>query len=174
MRVECALNRLDLESIARLQRILQQDFHHAGLGSLVLTDGEFPHNDTPSGSAHHMGTTRMHHDPRKGVIDPKGRVHGMKNLYVTGGSLFPTGGYANPTLTIVALAVALADHLKGLLSSPPREVPAAILHPLGTSHAEGRAALPPGSSLALPGDQLPPRAPRTVVPGLRDGGGTRG
>jgi choline dehydrogenase-like flavoprotein len=62
-------------------------------------------------ACHHAGTTRMHADPRWGVTDPQGRVHGTDNLFVAGGSLFPTSGYANPTLTIVALALRLADHL---------------------------------------------------------------
>jgi choline dehydrogenase-like flavoprotein len=53
----------------------------------------------------------MDPDPRCGVVDENCRVHGVANLFVTGSSVFPTGGYANPTLTIVALAVRLADHL---------------------------------------------------------------
>jgi choline dehydrogenase-like flavoprotein len=60
-----------------------------------------------------MGTTRMHADARKGVVDAQCRVHGTDNLYVAGSSVFPSGGYANPTLTLVALALRLADHLKG-------------------------------------------------------------
>jgi choline dehydrogenase-like flavoprotein len=44
-------------------------------------------------------------------VDVDSRVHGMTNLFVTGSSVFPTAGYANPTLTVVALAVRLADHL---------------------------------------------------------------
>jgi choline dehydrogenase-like flavoprotein len=64
---------------------------------------------------HHMGTTRMSHDPAAGVVDPDCRMHHVHNLYVAGSSVFPTGGYANPTLSIVALAVRLADHLKGAL-----------------------------------------------------------
>jgi choline dehydrogenase-like flavoprotein len=63
-------------------------------------------------NAHHIGTTRMHSDPRQGVVDPNGNVHLVRNLYVAGSSVFPTGGHANPTLTIVALALRLADHLK--------------------------------------------------------------
>ncbi len=62
-------------------------------------------------SYHHAGTTRMSADPALGVVDPDGRVHGADGLYVTGGSLFPTSGHAHPTLTIVALALRLADHL---------------------------------------------------------------
>jgi choline dehydrogenase-like flavoprotein len=61
---------------------------------------------------HHMGTTRMSDDPRKGVVDADCRVHGVDNLYVAGSSVFTTGGAVNPTLTVVALAVRLADHLK--------------------------------------------------------------
>jgi choline dehydrogenase-like flavoprotein len=54
----------------------------------------------------------MHADPKEGVVDPQGKVHGIANLYVAGGSAFPTGGYANPTLTMIAMALRLADHLK--------------------------------------------------------------
>jgi choline dehydrogenase-like flavoprotein len=57
----------------------------------------------------------MHPDPRHGVVDPSGRVHDLRDLYVTGGSVFPTSGAANPTLTIVALALRLADELKRVL-----------------------------------------------------------
>ena len=58
-----------------------------------------------------MGTTRMHADPARGVVDADARVHGVDNLFVAGSSLFPTGGFANPTYTLVALALRLADHL---------------------------------------------------------------
>jgi choline dehydrogenase-like flavoprotein len=51
-------------------------------------------------------------DPRDGVVDADCRVHGVRNLFVAGSSVFPTGGSVNPTLTIVALALRLADHLK--------------------------------------------------------------
>ena len=62
-----------------------------------------------------MGTTRMGTDPRTSVVDPDCRVHGVDNLFVAGSSVFPTSGYANPTATIAALAVRLADHLKARL-----------------------------------------------------------
>ncbi|MCG6941929.1 MAG: GMC family oxidoreductase [Thiohalocapsa sp.] len=65
------------------------------------------------GGSHHMGTTRMHDDPKRGVVDRNCRVHGIDNLYVAGSSVFPTAGSANPTLNIVALALRLVDHLKG-------------------------------------------------------------
>ncbi|MEH1848669.1 MAG: GMC family oxidoreductase [Nostoc sp.] len=61
---------------------------------------------------HQIGATRMHVDPKQGVVDENCRVHGISNLYIAGSSVFPTAGSANPTLTIVALAIRLADHIK--------------------------------------------------------------
>ena len=85
-----------------------------GLGRLVidndLTTPEY--NSLWAGTSHHMGTTRMHDDPRQGVVDWNSKVHGIANVYIAGSSVFPTGGYANPTLTIVAITLRLADHLK--------------------------------------------------------------
>jgi choline dehydrogenase-like flavoprotein len=54
----------------------------------------------------------MHTDPRRGVVDEHCRLHGTRNLYVAGSSVFPTCGAANPTLTIVALALRMADRIK--------------------------------------------------------------
>jgi choline dehydrogenase-like flavoprotein len=59
-----------------------------------------------------MGTTRMHDDPKQGVVDRNCRVHGVENLFVAGSSVFPTSGAANPTLTLLALTLRLSDHLK--------------------------------------------------------------
>jgi len=64
------------------------------------------------GGPHHLGTTRMASHEVDGVVDPNGRVHGVENLFVSGGSVFPTSGYAPPTLTVIALALRLAEHLK--------------------------------------------------------------
>ena len=61
---------------------------------------------------HHMGATRMGKDERTGVADANGLIFGTQNLFVAGSSLFPTSGHANPTFTIVSLALRLADHLK--------------------------------------------------------------
>lgn len=63
-------------------------------------------------SSHHMGTTRMGLDPTTSVTDANARVHGIKNLYIAGSSLFPTSGYANPTYTIFALTQKLSECLK--------------------------------------------------------------
>lgn len=68
------------------------------------------------GGFHHMGTTRMSDDPARGVVDRNCRMHEVANLYVAGSSVFPAAGWPNPTLTIVALAERLADHLSGELA----------------------------------------------------------
>jgi choline dehydrogenase-like flavoprotein len=62
---------------------------------------------------HHLGTTRMHDDPKQGVTDADGLVHGIANLFVSGSGLFPTYSASNPTMNLVALTLRLADHLKG-------------------------------------------------------------
>ncbi|MGY0557214.1 MULTISPECIES: GMC oxidoreductase [unclassified Lysobacter] len=84
-----------------------------------LKPGHAPPRLPLSGSAHHLGTTRMDDDPRRGVVDRQCRVHGIDNLYVAGSSVFPTGGWAFPTFTIVALAVRLAEHLHTQLATRP-------------------------------------------------------
>jgi choline dehydrogenase-like flavoprotein len=67
------------------------------------------------GGNHHMGTTRMSDDPRRGVVDRNCRVHSVDNLFIAGSSVFPTGGFVNPTLTLTALAHRLADHVRETL-----------------------------------------------------------
>lgn len=64
---------------------------------------------------HHMGTARAHVDPKKGVVDANLKVHGISNLFLAGSAVYPTYGAVNPTLSIVALALRLADHVKGVL-----------------------------------------------------------
>jgi choline dehydrogenase-like flavoprotein len=80
------------------------------------TDASFPgYRDHAMGGHHHMGTTRMARRPEEGVVDPDSRVFGTDNLYMAGSSVFPTMGYANPTLTIVQMTLRLADHLNRVL-----------------------------------------------------------
>jgi choline dehydrogenase-like flavoprotein len=69
------------------------------------------------GTAHHLGTTRMSDSPLQGVVDRHCRVHGIDNLHVAGSSVFPTGGWAFPTFTIVALSLRLAENLRRLLAA---------------------------------------------------------
>jgi len=66
--------------------------------------------------AHQMGTTRMSEDPRFGVVNKNLKIHGFKNIYVAGSSVFPTGGGANPTLSIVMLSERLGNHLANNLN----------------------------------------------------------
>lgn len=125
---------LDRRSIVRGLEILAEELGQAGVGRLQALPGgvRFTERESvgvldlyevdpalsddrfPFGIAyHHMGTTRMHPDPAEGVVDADCRVHGVDNLYLAGSSVFPTGGSATPTYTLVALALRLADHLTG-------------------------------------------------------------
>ena len=103
---------LEKRTLAETWKAIGQEVGRLGIGRVAATL-DMKASPLPwRGVYHHMGTTRMHEDPKRGVVDPNGRVHGMSNLYIAGSSLFPTAGTANPTLTLVALALRLADHLK--------------------------------------------------------------
>ncbi|MFN2315258.1 MAG: FAD-dependent oxidoreductase, partial [Gemmatimonadales bacterium] len=91
----------------RLRGLLARWFQDAGHGALRYREGIPP----DLSAHHHLGLTRMSHDPADGVVTPECRVHGVDNLHVVGASVFPTGGFANPTLTAIALALRLADQL---------------------------------------------------------------
>jgi choline dehydrogenase-like flavoprotein len=100
---------------AALLRLLGAEVARTGFGRLrsLLEDGDEANWPADMyGDQHHMGTTRMHREPSLGVVNENCRVHGVANLYVAGSSVFPTAGASNPTLTITALALRLADHLK--------------------------------------------------------------
>ncbi|MDQ2766049.1 MAG: GMC family oxidoreductase [Gemmatimonadota bacterium] len=93
---------------ARLERVRQLVVENLASIGVATIDGD----SRPDPNAHHhAGTTRMHDDPKRGVTDRHGRVHASDNLYVAGASTFPTAGFANPVLTIVATALRLARHL---------------------------------------------------------------
>ncbi|PSR16400.1 GMC family oxidoreductase [filamentous cyanobacterium CCP3] len=102
-----------VESTAKIQQLFAQTAEQHGLGKMVpqLREGQ-PFLNGPAGMAHHMGTTRMNAHPSRGVVDENCRVHSTENLYIASSSVFPTGGYANPTLTILALSLRLAGQLK--------------------------------------------------------------
>lgn len=121
------LKDIDKRSVLEAMMALDRDLRHLGLGEARPCDWlhdsaiswKFDHLVTghPYGGYHHMGTTRMGDDPTTSVVDADCRVHGMDNLYIAGSSVFPTGGWANPTLTIIALAMRLGDHIQGRLST---------------------------------------------------------
>ena len=96
--------------LRRLRALVAARLPTMGLGRVEVDDELLPDPN----AHHHAGTTRLSSDPRHGVVDANGRVHGTENLYVAGASVFPTAGFANPTLTIVALAIRLADHLRSV------------------------------------------------------------
>jgi choline dehydrogenase-like flavoprotein len=99
----------DHARLRRLRAAVARDLAALGLGRVTVDDGAVPDPN----AHHHAGTTRMHADPREGVVDADGRVHALDNLHVAGASPFPTAGFANPALTIVALALRLGEHLAG-------------------------------------------------------------
>lgn len=113
------LTRQDLESYSRFETLLQQALNRIGFQVRKIQHDVDSQGWPVSmmGGKHQLGTTRMHNDPRRGVVDMNCRVHAVDNLYIASGSVFPTCGMANPTLTIVALAIRLADHLKQKLGA---------------------------------------------------------
>lgn len=115
------LSEIDKHTARVFAHTLDGELRRLGKGSVVASewldeqDAQWPVDLTvgnhPIANYHQMGGTRMSADPRQGVVDADCRVHGYANLYIAGSSVFPTGGWANPTLTIIALALRLADHL---------------------------------------------------------------
>jgi hypothetical protein len=116
IQLDWRLTSFDMSSLIRSQEIIDAELRSAGLGKLQIALRDETDTQGVQGGWHHMGTTRMHDDPKKGVVDSNCRVHGMNNLYIAGPSVFPTSGYANPVLTIVALSIRLADKLKTLMN----------------------------------------------------------
>ncbi len=102
---------IDVDSVRRSLALLGDELSRCSLGRLEPTECDGRPFLMHAGIHHHMGTTRMHADPRRGVVDAECRVHDTPNLFVAGSSVFPTGGYINPTLTIMALSARLADRL---------------------------------------------------------------
>lgn len=112
--IDWRLSEIDRETIRVAHDRLALEVGRCGFGRMLI---QLPADETmilegADGGAHHMGTTRMNANARQGVVDQNCRVHGVGNLYVAGSSVFPTGGFANPTLTILALTARLGDHLK--------------------------------------------------------------
>lgn len=100
-------------NMARAHELLAHELGRAGIGRLRLNPTETSMSNIDNGH-HHMGTTRMHENPQHGVVDADCRVHGIDNLFIAGSSVFPTYSHDDPTMTIVALALRLADHLSKL------------------------------------------------------------
>lgn len=115
--VDWRLQELDRHTLVAGQQALAREVGRLGIGRLRIdTDASEALPVSVRGDQHQLGTTRMHDSPRHGVVDTDCRVHGMDNLYIAGASVFPTCGSSNPTLTVVALALRLADHIKGRMA----------------------------------------------------------
>ncbi len=114
------LSAIDKRSARMLLELLGQEIARLELGRVQMVDWLAQNDDAWSddigGHFHHMGTTRMASDQSRGVVDADCRVFGIANLYIAGSSVFPTSGCANPTLTVTALALRLADHLRAALA----------------------------------------------------------
>ena len=116
--VDWRLTPRDYATMRRAATLVGQHLAAAGIGRVKLRDWLMAEDPVPPGPGgempggyHHMCTTRMSPDAATGVVDRDCRVHGMSNLYLGGSSVFATPGHANPTYTIVQLALRLADHL---------------------------------------------------------------
>lgn len=116
-RLEWRWRNADEASRVRVRRLVATALESIRLGRVV----EAAEVALDVDAHHHAGTTRMSMDQAGGVVDPHGRLHESEAVYVAGASVFPTAGYANPTLTIVALALRLAHHLDA--DSPGRSNP---------------------------------------------------
>jgi choline dehydrogenase-like flavoprotein len=121
--------------------IVGKELTDAGIADVTL-DAPLLGRDWPAsleGTWHHMGTTRMSDSPSTGVVDRHCRVHGIGNFYVAGSSVFPTAGANFPTITLVALALRLADHLAAQQAMPDAQVRSAGAEP-GSPRREGSLA----------------------------------
>jgi choline dehydrogenase-like flavoprotein len=117
IQIDWRYTRQDVDTISRSVEMLAEDFKCSGVGSLNYDPGSVEQEMIRYGAygGHHLGTARMGTDPRTSVVDRHCRVHGVGNLFISSAATFPTSSQANPTLTIVALALRLAKHLSSEL-----------------------------------------------------------
>jgi len=87
-----------------------RDAHAEIFGLLGAT--EVQHRDGAEGAGHIIGTARMGNDPKSSVVDSELRSHDHPNLFILGSAVFPTSATANPTLTIAALSLRAAGHVR--------------------------------------------------------------
>jgi choline dehydrogenase-like flavoprotein len=121
VRLDWNVGEMERVTVEETVKLVAQEFGRLGVGRVQMNQLLLEDDDRWSRNlswfGHHMGTTRMSDSPGGGVVDTDCKVFGTANLYVASSSVFPTCGYANPTLTIAALAIRLADHLKMLAKS---------------------------------------------------------
>ena len=120
VRVDWRLGDLVKRTFDRTAALVAKELGDAGVADVTL-DAPLLGREWPTsieGTWHHMGTTRMHDSPAQGVVDRNCRIHGLRNMHVAGSSVFPTAGANFPTITLVALALRLADHLAQQIDAP--------------------------------------------------------
>ncbi len=133
IRIDWRYSAIDVHTVETAFRLLQQEFAQSGHGTLSLASDESDieavvRRDGAYGG-HHIGTARMADEPSSGVVDRNCKVFGIANLYVAGSAVFPTSGQANPTLTIVALSIRLARHLKQVAGQAVEPTDAGVARP---------------------------------------------
>jgi GMC oxidoreductase len=114
LKIDWRASELDWRTLLSMLRELKRAVEGCGCGTIEYEEelsNHGAHDLVPVGG-HHIGTARMSEHPNAGVVDSDGRVHYTRNLYVAGSATFPTSGQANPMLTIVAMALRLAQHLE--------------------------------------------------------------
>lgn len=113
----------DVETVKTAVALLAKDLSTAGVGTFDYNSEDVEREMTRFGAygGHHIGTARMGEDPRSSVVDRDCRVHSVNNLYIASAATFPTSSQANPTLTVVAMALRLAGHLQEKLRTPSTE-----------------------------------------------------
>jgi choline dehydrogenase-like flavoprotein len=111
----------DVQTVRKSIELFAQDITESGVGVFEYDPDSIELEMSRYGAygGHHLGTARMGNDPRTSVVDGDGLIHGLGNLFISGGAVFPTSSQANPTLTIVALAVRLARRLQTAVSGRP-------------------------------------------------------
>lgn len=113
LKIDWRYTQQDIETISTSVRLLAEDLERSGVGTFNYDPDTVEAEMIRYGAygGHHLGTARMGSDPRTSVVDAQCRVHGVENLFIASAATFPTSSQANPTLTIVALALRLAKHL---------------------------------------------------------------
>ena len=124
LRVDWRYGAEDIASVRGTLDLIASELLRTGAGRLEYDPATLEEDLVRFGAygGHHIGTTRMGQDPRTSVVDADCRVHSVHNLFVAGSSVFPTSSQANPTLTLVALALRLGRHLSTRLARMPAHV----------------------------------------------------
>ena len=121
VKLDLRYSRQDVDNVVRAHDYWDSYLKRYRVGSLEYKSADLESNvwDQASDGFHQIGTTRMSHNPRDGVVGPQCNVHGFNDLFIASSSTFVTSGQANSTFMIVAFALRLADHLK-MVTLPSR------------------------------------------------------